>query len=74
MHYISSSAHERERDPLKFAGLPNPLIILTMVRRRVETTGHSVRPGLLFVQPGWIGVQVNCNFVQRKSKCTLVHD
>jgi hypothetical protein len=28
---LSSSAHERVRDPLKFSGLPNPLITLIMI-------------------------------------------
>ena len=40
-----------------------------IVRRREETTGHSVRSkwnwGLLFVRPEWIGVRSNCNFVQK---------
>ena len=30
--------------------------------------------GLLFVWPECIGVRLNCNFVQRKSKYNLVQD
>jgi hypothetical protein len=58
--------------------------IRQIVRRREETTRHSVQPkwnwGLLFVRPEWIsGVRPNCSFVRRflharKSKCTLVAD
>jgi hypothetical protein len=46
--------------------------IREIVRRRKETTGHSVRPkwnwGLLFVWPECIGVRPNCSFVRRKLK------
>jgi hypothetical protein len=54
--------------------------IRQIVRRREETTGHSVRPkwnwDILFVRPEWIGVRPKCSFVRRflharKSKCTL---
>jgi hypothetical protein len=44
--------------------------IRQIVRRREETTGHSVRPkwtwGLFSVRPEWIGVRPNCSFVQIK--------
>jgi hypothetical protein len=43
--------------------------IREIVRRK--RGNHRTHRGLLFVRPKCIGVQPNCSFVQRKSKCTL---
>ena len=53
--------------------------IREIVRRREETTGHYVRPISVtevycLSDPTCAGVQPNCSFVRRKSKCTLVQD
>ena len=41
--------------------------ICELVRRSEETTGHSVRPGLLFVRPECINVWPNCSFVNQNA-------
>jgi hypothetical protein len=75
---VGSSWSISEMQALKYRPVMD---IVRPIRAREETTGHSVRRkwnwgvrGLLFVRPERNGVQPNCNFVQRKSKCSLVQD